>query len=119
MLNTLSEVTLVAHMQRYLRAAIESIGILLHSSFHHLSGDSSISRLGYCKYISTPRLTRSDILTSCVLALDGLDELVPNTALNFPFFLGGADELSSGSCSTALALSVSSSIHPLESQFYH
>ena len=30
-LNTCSEATLVAHMQRYLHAAIESIGILLHS----------------------------------------------------------------------------------------
>ena len=34
-LNTLSEVTLVAHTQRYLRAVMESKGSLLHSSFHH------------------------------------------------------------------------------------
>jgi len=107
MLNSHSEVALVAHVQKYSHAAIESIGILLHSSFHHLNGDSSISRLGYCKYISTSHLIQSNILTSCVLSLD---ELVPNIALNFPFFLGAADGSSSGNHSIVLDVSFPLSI---------
>ena len=80
---------LVAQAQRYLQAAMESEGSLLHSSFHHWRGDSSISKLGYCKYISNSHLNWLDTLVVPVFMLveDG-GEAVPNIELSFPFILG-------------------------------
>ena len=54
-LNTLSDDTLVAHTDKYLRAAEDSGGMQLASKLHHYSGDSSISKMGYCKCISASR----------------------------------------------------------------
>ena len=92
MLNTLSEDTLVAHRERYLRAETERRGIRLHSSFHQSSGDSSMSKVGYCKYMSISRLTFSDVVS--VLCAAQFDEILPKIALNLPFFFDGNDKLS-------------------------
>ena len=54
-LNTLSDGTLIAHTDKYLQAAEDSSGMRLASKLHHCSGDSSISKMGYCKYISALR----------------------------------------------------------------
>ena len=61
-LNTLSDDTLDAHTQRYFHATTERRGIRLHSSFHQSNGDSSMSKVGYCKFMSISRLTFSDTL---------------------------------------------------------
>ena len=89
-LNTLYDGTLVAHTQRYLCATTERRGICLHSSFHHSSGDSSMSKAGYCKYMSISRLTYSDTLRLSAPCAENLDEILPKIALNLPFFFDNA-----------------------------
>ena len=95
-LNTLSDVTLVAHIQRYFWAVMESKGSLMHSSFHHWRGDSSMSRLGYCKYISSSCLNWSDTVAVPAFVPNVEDEAepMPNIELNLPFFFVGACKLS-------------------------
>ena len=82
-LNTLSDGTLIAHRDKYLRAAEDSSGMQLASKLHHFRGDSSISKMGYYKYISTSRRILSDKVSECELLLRVV--VLPNNELNFPF----------------------------------
>ena len=84
-LNTLSDGTLVAHTDKYLRVAEDSSGMQLASKLHHCSGDSSIPKMEYCKYISASCRILSDTLRECELVVKVA--VLPNIELNFFSFL--------------------------------
>ena len=67
-----------------------------------------MSRLGYCKYISSSHLYWSDTLAIPVFVLDIEDEaeLMPNMELNFPLFFVGACKPSCDNLSPACKVSL-------------
>ena len=90
MLNILSEDTLDAHTKRYLCATTERRDIRLHSSIHQSKGDSLMSKVRYCTYMSISRLTFSDTPKRLsVLCAPQFDEIFPKIALNLPVFFDG------------------------------